>query len=605
MLMKTDEQALHITKQKQLVLKNKVKYRNESVAVKPSVKLRQKRISLPNAVNHNTSGHAGPKPGNNTIYNRKEVKELRHLDKLDKRVVRTENKLDVARKKLTAQKPRKLPGSVSNITKSLKHEIWVKIHSKIHELENDNLALEPVHRAELAAERLGRSTIRVIIRRIKSRPARRVRKWEKKNTKANIKLRFKRMAHENRELDSNAVKRYLRKRQLRKIYKKQAKASAKQAAAGTVKTATSVTRIFGRAVVHFVSRHPAVIFIAILCFLVFFIVQSCMGIMTAAGSGIGGFVGMSTYPSSDKDIYAAEAVYAGMETCLQYIIENYAMLHAGFDEYKFNSDVIKHDPYVLISILCVLHDGAWTLTDVQGTLDMLFYQQYSLEEDIFKEVRYRTIKTLYTDPGTGEIHEGSYEEPYDYFVCVVTLKNFDLSHLPVYIMDEDGLSHYALYMATLGNRPGLFPSHLYTHASTKLSYERYAIPPEYFGDEVFAAIINEAEKYLGMPYVWGGSTPKSSFDCSGFVSWVINHSGWDVGRLTAQGLYDACTPISPANAKPGDLIFFAGTYDTAGVSHVGIYVGDSMMLHCGNPIGYASTDTAYWQSKFYNYGRLP
>jgi hypothetical protein len=187
----------------------------------------------------------------------------------------------------------------------------------------------------------------------------------------------------------------------------------------------------------------------------------------------------------------------------------------------------------------------------------------------------------------------------------VTLENLNLSHLPLEIMTETQLSRYALYMATLGNRPDLFPSHLYPNASTVLEFETYDIPPEYLQDEVFAAMIAEANKYLGYPYVWGGSSPATSFDCSGYLSWVLNKSGWNVGRLTAQGLYNICTPVSAGNAKPGNLIFFVGTYDTPGISHVGLYVGDGMMVHCGNPISYTSVNTAYWQSKFFAFGRLP
>jgi len=221
------------------------------------------------------------------------------------------------------------------------------------------------------------------------------------------------------------------------------------------------------------------------------------------------------------------------------------------------------------------------------------------------EVRYRTETSTYTDPETGETTTESEEVPYDYYICDVSLENFNLSHLPVYIMGEEKVGRYALYMATLGNRPDLFPGYLYPNASTIQEYTHYDIPPEYLTDEVFAGIMAEAEKYLGYPYVWGGSSPVTSFDCSGYVSWVINHSGWNVGRLGAQGLSNICTPVSSANAKPGDLIFFVGTYDTPGVSHVGIYVGDGMMIHCGSPISYANINTTYWQSHFKGFGRLP
>lgn len=193
--------------------------------------------------------------------------------------------------------------------------------------------------------------------------------------------------------------------------------------------------------------------------------------------------------------------------------------------------------------------------------------------------------------------------PYDYYICTVTLENFDLSHVPVYVMGEDQLSRYAIYMATLGNRPDLFPDSPYVNKYITGKPGDYEVPGEYLDDEAFAAMLAEAQKYIGYPYVWGGSSPATSFDCSGYVSWVINHSGWNVGRLGAQGLYNICTLTS--SPKPGDLVFFKGTYDTPGVSHCGIYVGDGKMLHCGDPIGYANLNTSYWQSHFYAYGRLP
>lgn len=195
-----------------------------------------------------------------------------------------------------------------------------------------------------------------------------------------------------------------------------------------------------------------------------------------------------------------------------------------------------------------------------------------------------------------------YRVYYDYYICTVTLDNFNLSHLPIYIMGEEKVSRYSLYMATLGNRPDLFPGSSYVGKYTSPP-EGYEVPGEYLDDETFAAMLSEAEKYLGYPYVWGGSSPATSFDCSGFVSWVVNHSGWNVGRLGAQGLYNICTRTS--SPRPGDLVFFKGTYDTPGVSHCGIYVGDGMMLHCGDPIQYANLNSSYWQAHFYAYGRLP
>ena len=272
--------------------------------------------------------------------------------------------------------------------------------------------------------------------------------------------------------------------------------------------------------------------------------------------------------------------------------------------FQNGSEALYYGINALSNNLTALHQGEWTLDEVQGTLQMLFDRQYILTEDVVVETRYRTETDTWTD-ADGNTHTDTYQVPYDYYICTVTLENFNLSHVPVYIMSEEQLGMYATYMATLGNRPDLFPGSGYIGKYVEGSYTDYDIPPEALDDEVFAAIIKEAEKYLGYPYVWGGSSPSTSFDCSGFVSWVINHSGWDVGRLGAQGLCNICTPVSSANVKPGDLVFFTGTYDTPGVSHVGIYVGNNMMIHCGDPISYANLNSSYWQSHFYRYGRLP
>ena len=250
-------------------------------------------------------------------------------------------------------------------------------------------------------------------------------------------------------------------------------------------------------------------------------------------------------------------------------------------------------------MISALHEGAWTLDEVRGTLQDLFDRQYILTEDVVVEVRYRTVTR--TD---SEGNDYDVEVPYNYYICYVTLENFNLSHVPVYMMSEEQLSMYALYMSTLGNRPDLFPSSGYIGKYITNRPPEHEVPESYLDDETFAAILKEAEKYLGFPYVWGGSSPSTSFDCSGFVSYVLTNSGLvNTGRLGAQGLYNVCTPVSKANAQPGDLIFFVGTYDTPGVSHVGIYVGDGVMIHCGDPIQYTSINSSYWQQHFYAFGR--
>ena len=336
--------------------------------------------------------------------------------------------------------------------------------------------------------------------------------------------------------------------------------------------------------------------------------SSCSMMFESVGSAVAG----STYASADGNMLGAEGLYSGKEQELKHYLDTYEQTH-DYDEYYFDLDEIKHDPYVLTSILSAIHSGEWTLPEVENTLQMLFDKQYILTENVDVEVRYRTETHTETvtskDPETGEVitEVVEYEEevPYNYYICHVTLENFDLSHVPVYIMNENQLSIYAMYMATLGNRPDLFPQGDFPNASIHKDYQDYDVPPDALADEKFAGMLHEAEKYLGYPYVWGGSNPSTSFDCSGYVCWVINHSGWNVGRVSAQMLCNLCTPVSSQNVKPGDLVFFKGTYDTPGVSHVGIYVGNNVMIHCGNPISYTNLNSRYWQQHFYTYGRLP
>ena len=327
--------------------------------------------------------------------------------------------------------------------------------------------------------------------------------------------------------------------------------------------------------------------------------QSCTVMAGTAGTG----VTASSYFSKDKDMLGAEKAYAKLEQKLQRYLDTYEATH-NYDEYHFYLDEIEHDPYVLISILSALHDGVFTLAEVQGELEMLFEKQYILTETVTMQIRYRTKTMLIIGPG-GVPQLITYQEPYEYYICTVKLKNKDLSHLPVEVLTEEQLSAYSLYMRTLGNRPDLFGQAQYPNASTIKQPTYYDIPPEALKDDRFAAMMEEATKYIGYPYVWGGSSPSTSFDCSGYISWVLNHSGWNVGRQTAQGLYNLCTPVSAAQVKPGDLVFFEGTYDTPGVSHCGIYVGNSIMLHCGDPISYTNLNSKYWQEHFYSYGRLP
>ena len=496
--------------------------------------------------------------------------------------------------------PSKLTHAVRDAPANL---ILSQVHREVRQSEDDNVGVEAAHKVEQAVESGGR-LVQSAHRAHQLKPYRAAIRAEKKLERANLDALQKKA-----EIDSptsNPVSKWQQKQAIKKQY---AAAKHNQAAQTTAKAAENTAKAAKKAAEKaekagkyvWEHRRGFAIAAAILLMLAFLLngLSSCSVMMDGVGSGIAA----STYPSQDADMLGAEAQYCEMEAELQRYLDTYESTH-DYDEYHFDLDTIEHDPYVLISMITALHQGEWTLDEVQGTLQMLFDRQYILTEDVVVETRYRTETDTWTD-ADGNTHTDTYQVPYDYYICTVTLENFNLSHVPVYIMSEEQLGMYATYMATLGNRPDLFPGSGYIGKYVEGSYTDYDIPPEALDDEVFAAIIKEAEKYLGYPYVWGGSSPSTSFDCSGFVSWVINHSGWDVGRLGAQGLCNICTPVSSANVKPGDLVFFTGTYDTPGVSHVGIYVGNNMMIHCGDPISYANLNSSYWQSHFYRYGRLP
>ena len=496
--------------------------------------------------------------------------------------------------------PSKLTHAVRDAPANL---VLSQVHREVAQSEDDNVGVEAAHKVEQTVESGGR-LVQSAHRAHQLKPYRAAIRAEKKLERANIDALQKKA-----EIDSptsNPVSKWQQKQAIKKQY---AAAKHNQAAQTTAKAAENTAKAAKKAAEKaekagkyvWEHRRGFAIAAAILLMLAFLLngLSSCSVIMDGVGSGIAA----STYPSQDADMLGAEAQYCAMEAELQCYLDTYESTH-DYDEYHFDLDTIEHDPYVLISMITALHQGEWTLDEVQGTLQMLFDRQYILTEDVVVETRYRTETDTWTD-ADGNTHTDTYQVPYDYYICTVTLENFNLSHVPVYIMSEEQLGMYATYMATLGNRPDLFPGSGYIGKYVEGSYTDYDIPPEALDDEVFAAIIKEAEKYLGYPYVWGGSSPSTSFDCSGFVSWVINHSGWDVGRLGAQGLCNICTPVSSANVKPGDLVFFTGTYDTPGVSHVGIYVGNNMMIHCGDPISYANLNSSYWQSHFYRYGRLP
>ena len=489
-------------------------------------------------------------------------------------------------------------------------EVAHAAHAKVREVEQENSGVAAGHLTERGMEKAvgyGNRKLQNWRAERQVKPWRDAAKAEQAAVRANAEALYQKALHDNPQLASGSpISRIWQKKRMQRQYAAAYRAShgaegakaATQTAAKSAKKGAEAAKKAGE----FIARHKKVFLIiggiGLVLVLLLGLLQSCSSMF---GGGVSNIVA-SSYLSEDADLLAAEAAYCAKEDELRRYLDTYEQTH-DYDEYHYDLDEIEHDPYVLLSILSALHEGQFTIDQVQGDLQMLFDKQYILTETVEVERRYYIETDTWTDE-EGNTHTESYRVYYDYYICTVKLENFDLSHLPVYMMDQETLSMYAVYMSTLGNRPDLFPSSGYVPKYVTNPPAKYEIPAEYLSDERFAALITEAEKYLGFPYVWGGSSPQTSFDCSGFVSYVLTSSGLcDTGRLGAQGLYNISTPVS--EPQPGDLVFFVGTYDTPGVSHVGFYVGDGMLLHCGDPIQYTSLNSNYWQSHLYAYGRPP
>lgn len=575
-----------------------------------------------------TSGHVGPKSSNSKYHQHSEQarpsdrlrsddkpprkdgsgssgkKAARDAEKLNRSKLRAEKSgenLNTAREKLAAQKPPKKPGPVKTAGRAARFEAWRYVHGKIHEVERENVGTEAAHRTELAGETAVRGTTRFIKHRVRTHPARQVQKCERRDNRAKADFQYRTMAQEHPELKSNPVSRFWQKRRLKKQYAKQAREAAKHG-----KQAVRFTEKIARTVTAFVKRNPKLLLIGLVLFLLIIILQSCMASLATIGNGLIGAVGGTSYVSSDSDIEAVEASYTGLETDLREKLSRIESDYPGYDEYRYSVDEIGHDPFELASYLTAKF-GEYTPDKVQAELQSLFRQQYTLTVTRTVEIRYRTEtrSDTWTDEN-GNTHHDTYtvEVPYNYYILNVSLKNKSLGTVAAANLDTEQQARYAVYQKTQGNRPKLFADNIYAHPG---EYTNYDIPPEALTDPDFAALIGEAEKYLSYPYVWGGASPSTSFDCSGFVCYVLDKSGvYPMSRTTAQGIFNQCSKIRPAEAKPGDIIFFTGTYDSSGaVSHVGIYVGDNMMLHCASGgVQYARMDTKYWTEHFYTFGRL-
>lgn len=492
-------------------------------------------------------------------------------------------------------------------------EIKNYVHGKVSEVEKDNSGVEGAHKSEKVAERAGGYAARKLkegYRSHKLKPYREAAKAEAASQKADTNYLYHKTLKENPELASNPLSRFHQKQQIKRQYAKDLRAAQKAGTAagktaGAAKNTRKAAQKAGEATkktTDFIARHwKAILTVGVFLLLIVMIFTGLSSCAAVIQGGVTSIVGTS-YTAEDEAIRQVEADYKELESGLREEIADIETDYPDYDEYQYHLDEIGHNPFALASYLTAkLYD--YTREEAQAEIQALFEKQYTLtlREEI--QTRYRTETT--TDPETGETT--TEEIPYDYYILHVTLTNKNIETLAGELLTPEQKEMFDIYMETKGNKPDVFGDDYAAGTPGGGEYTDYEIPPEALSDERFADMIAEAEKYLGYPYVWGGSSPSTSFDCSGFVCWVINHSGvGNVGRTTAQGIFNYTTPIAPSEAKPGDIIFFTGTYDSgSAVSHVGIYVGNGMMIHCGNPISYASVNTPYWQSHFYSYGRLP
>lgn len=499
-----------------------------------------------------------------------------------------------------------------------------RAHQVIAEHEDDNVGVQAIHQSEEALESAAYTVDHVMYSK-KLKAHDKADKLVEKSDAANVEALYEKFKKDNSEASSNPISRWRQKQAIKKEY---VAARAGKGATGTTATAskgagkaTKETKKVTDRVAEFVRKHSKAILLVLVFGVMFMLISAFFSSCTAMFQGGTQVVLGTSYTAEDEDIVGANDDYSALEAALRSQINNIERTHSGYDEYRYELDEINHNPYELASYLTVLFED-YTREDVQSTLQSLFEQQYelTLEEEV--EIRTRTETRTETRTGTRLVWddeleeyveeeyeydvEVEYEVEYEYYILNVKLTNYGLNMVIGNSgMSDDQAERYRVLLDTQGNRPDIFGDDIYAIPGGE--YTDYDIPGEALTDVKFANMIREAEKYLGYPYVWGGSSPSTSFDCSGFVSWVINHcgNGWSVGRLTASGLMNICDIIPRSEAEPGDLIFFQGTYNTSGASHVGIYVGNGMMIHCGNPISYASIETTYWQQHFYCFGRLP
>ena len=577
-------------------------------------KLRQEREGAENTLRDSRSKTADSSTGDSSKKKAEHRRQIRHeadLAKMRSKKLKSEQEVKAKKNAAASGKKGGKPKKPGNLAADA---LSAKAHQSVRNADQDNNSgVEAAHFTEGSAESAARAGSRFQYGR-KLRQYKKLERLEKKADKDAVDSIFAERMKSDPQAGSNFFSRWRQKQAIKKEYAatKAGAAAAENTAAGTAKAAQGTVSITEKAF-QFVQSHSHIIIgIAAVGLLVLVIagsVSSCSVLINGGGNVVLG----TSYTAEDEDLKGVEMDYTKLEDKLRKQIDRIETDHPGYDEYRYNLAEIGHNPYELASLLTVEFEN-YTRSQVQARLQSIFEAQYELK--LVEKVEIRTRKETRVgysyNPITGTGHTYTYQVTvqYEYKILNVTLLNRGVDYVARNSgLTDDQLQRYEVTLECRGNRDDLFAGIAFATpdgAGSSGEYQDYDIPGEALTDEKFRKMITEAEKYLGYPYVWGGSSPSTSFDCSGFVSWVINHcgNGWNVGRQTANGLMGKCDIIPKSEAKPGDLIFFQKTYNTSGASHVGIYVGNGMMIHCGNPISYASTETNYWRQHYYCMGRI-
>ena len=577
-------------------------------------KLRQEREGAENTLRDSRSKTADSSTGDGGKKKAEHRRQIRHeadLAKMRSKKLKSDQEVKAKKNAAASGKKGGKPKKPGNLAADA---LSAKAHQSVRNADQDNNSgVEAAHFIEGSAEGAARAGSRFQYGR-KLRQYKKLERLEKKGNKDAVDSIFAERMKSDPQAGSNLFSRWRQKQAIKKEYAaaKAGAAAAENTAAGTAKAAQGTASITEKAF-QFVQSHSHIIIgIAAVGLLVLVIagsVSSCSVLINGGGNVVLG----TSYTAEDEDLKGVETDYTKLEDKLRKQIDRIETDHPGYDEYRYNLAEIGHNPYELASLLTVEFEN-YTRSQVQARLQSIFEAQYELK--LVEKVEIRTRKETRVgysyNPITGTGHTYTYQVTvqYEYKILNVTLLNRGVDYVARNSgLTDDQLQRYEVTLECRGNRDDLFAGIAFATpdgAGSSGEYQDYDIPGEALTDEKFRKMITEAEKYLGYPYVWGGSSPSTSFDCSGFVSWVINHcgNGWNVGRQTANGLMGKCDIIPKSEAKPGDLIFFQKTYNTSGASHVGIYVGNGMMIHCGNPISYASIETSYWRQHYYCMGRI-